>query len=155
MKQPDMPALARELMRTADSVVVTTIDAGGRPQTRAMLNLCNSTTYPGLRALMAEEGGGFGTWFTTNTSSRKMADLRANPAVSAYYCRASEWRGLMLGGDMEIIDDPALKRRVWQTGWELYYPQGPDDPDYAVLRLRPALVKYYHQLRAAVLLGAE
>lgn len=155
MPESDLPALARQLMRIAEAVVLTTIDASGRPQTRAMLNLCNATVYPGLRSLMDEEGAGYGTWFTTNTSSRKMADLRANTAVSAYYCRPAEWRGLMLGGDMEIIDDPALKRRLWQPGWELYYPLGADDPDYAVLRLRPTLVKAYHQLRSAVLVGAE
>jgi general stress protein 26 len=120
-----------------------------------MLNLCNRALYPGLVALADEEQAGFGAWFTTNTSSRKMADLAVNPAVSAYYCRPSEWRGLMLGGDMEVIHDPQHKRRLWQPGWEMYYPQGADDPDYAVLRLRPTLVKYYHQLRSQVLVGAE
>lgn len=153
MDHAQMAGQARDLMRTAEAVMLTTIDASGRPQTRAMLNLWNSETYPGLARLMAEGAEGFVAWFTTNTSSAKMAQLQANPAVSAYYCRPGEWRGLMLGGDMEIVKDSALKRAVWQEGWALYYPGGPADPDYAVLRLRPSLVKYYHQLRSAVLLG--
>jgi len=134
-------------------VVLTTIDGQGRPQTRAMLNLWNQTTYPSLQELMGAEADAYTAWFTTNTSSPKMAALRANPWVSAYYCRPSEWRGLMLGGEMEVVQDRVDKHRLWQPGWQLYYPQGPDDPDYAVLRLRPSLVKYYHQLKSVVLVG--
>ncbi|HLO77253.1 MAG TPA: pyridoxamine 5'-phosphate oxidase family protein [Magnetospirillum sp.] len=155
MHDLDMASLARDLMRNAEAVVLTTVDGAGRPQSRAMLNLLNAGTYPALRDLMEEEGDSFVAWFTTNTSSRKMLDLRANRAVSAYYCRPSDWRGLTLGGDMEIIEDEAAKRRLWQPGWEMYYPLGPSDPDYAVLRLRPTLVKYYHQLRSAVLVGLD
>lgn len=147
MTDAAMAANARALLDSADVACVTTIDAEGRPQSRAMFNLHNRDQFPALRGLFPAEG--FETWFTTNTASRKMTDIARNRAVAALYCRPAEWRGLMLGGDFEIIDDKAAKRRLWQDGWELYYPQGPDDPDYAVLRLRPTLVKYYERLKTA------
>lgn len=142
---------ARELLDTADIACVTTIAGDGRPQSRGMFNLRNRSQFPALRTVIPD--GSFETWFTTNTSSSKMADLAGNRAISVYYSRPAEWRGLMLGGNADIVEDPGHKRLIWHDGWELYYPQGPDDPDYTVFRLRPSLVKYYHQLQTIVLAG--
>ncbi|MGE5547420.1 MAG: pyridoxamine 5'-phosphate oxidase family protein [Solirubrobacterales bacterium] len=146
---------AIDLLESAEVACVTTLDAGGRPQSRAMFNLRRVGQFPGLEPFFRPFRAGFETWFTTNTSSRKMADIAGNPVASVYYCRPGEWRGLMLGGDFEIIDDPAGKAALWQEGWELYYPEGPTDPDYAVLRLKPTQVKYYSNLRTVVLAGQE
>lgn len=47
----------------------------------------------------------------------------------------------MLAGDIEIVDDQKIKHALWNEGWEKYYPNGPDDPDYSVLRLFPKNVR--------------
>ncbi|HYD29842.1 MAG TPA: pyridoxamine 5'-phosphate oxidase family protein [Azospirillaceae bacterium] len=153
MTDDDLKVHALDLLETAEAAYLTTLDRHGRPQTRAMLNLRRGAQFPALIPFFADRRDGFEMWFTTNTASGKMADLAGNPAVSVYCCRPADWRGLMLGGDMEIIEDAAVKARLWCDGWELYYPKGPSDPDYAVLRLRPTGVRYYHQLRSAVLVG--
>ena len=49
--------------------------------------------------------------------------------------------GFMLGGEIEVVTDQALKNRVWQDGWNMYYPNGPEGPEYGVLRLLPTIVK--------------
>ena len=41
---------------------------------------------------------------------------------------------LMLAGDLAVDEDPVLRRELWRPGWETYYPAGPEDPDYTVLR---------------------
>ena len=51
----------------------------------------------------------------------------------------------MLSGKIEIETDLEIKRQIWQDGWERYYPQGPTDPDYTVLRLRPLLARGWYQ----------
>ena len=153
MDMNDLASHARDLLEIAEAVYVTTVDRHGRPQTRAMFNLKNRVQFPGLRSFFDDSCLAYETWFTTNTSSGKVGDLVGNRAVSAYYCWPNQFRGLMLGGDMEIIADPGEKARIWQDGWELYYPLGAVDPDYTVLRLRPTQVKYYHQLNSAILVG--
>lgn len=145
---------ATDLLETAEATVVTTVDHEGRPQSRAMFNLRNAVQFPGLRAFFATRPP-FEIWLTTNTSSGKLRDLRANPAISVYVCRPAEFRGLMLGGDVEVVDDPAEKGAIWQKNWTLYYPAGCMDPDHTVLRLTPRLVKYYHQLETSILVGAR
>ena len=52
----------------------------------------------------------------------------------------------MLSGEMEIVTEGVEKEKVWQKGWEMYYPGGVHDPDHTVLRLRPKTAKYYHAL---------
>jgi general stress protein 26 len=70
-----------------------------------------------------------------------MAQIRANPKVSVYFCNPSQFHGLMLGGEIEVVTDAELKKQIWQDGWEIYYPGGADDPEYTILRLLPAFAK--------------
>lgn len=147
----ELRSSALDLLRLAETACVTTLNEAGHPDTRAMFNLRNARQFPGLAGLFARHGDDFATFFTTNTASGKVAAIQRNPVVSAYYCLPSQWRGLMLGGEVAILQDRELKEQVWQTGWERYYPQGCHDPDHTVLVFRPTRVKYYHQMRSVVL----
>ncbi len=146
MDRKDAERLSMELMELAEAAYVTTVDPDGFPQTRAMFNLRRKEQFPGLVDLFKKHRDDFLVYFTTNTSSPKIAHINRNPKVAVYYCKPSEWRGLMLGGEMEILNDRAIKETIWQKGWEMYYPGGPHDPDHTVLRLLPLTAKYYHQL---------
>ena len=145
----DPQQLSRELMDTAEVAMLTTIGAEGFPETRAMFNLRRRTQFPGLVHFFAQHQADFLVYFTTNTSSRKLTQLARNPRASVYYSRPADWRGLNLVGSLEVVSDPGLKERLWQEGWELYYPAGPQDPDYTVLRLKPQFGRYYHQLQVS------
>jgi general stress protein 26 len=129
------------LIDTAWPVYLTTIDEKEFPQTRAMLSLRNKEKYPKLVPLFDQHRENLMILFTTNTSSTKVADIRKKPAVSVYYCNPDEWMGVMLGGEIEVVEDVELKKELFQPGWENYYPKGYDDPDHTVLRLVPTTVK--------------
>lgn len=146
MDNREVLRLGLELIENAEAAYLTTVDNAGFPQTRAMLNLRNAAQYPALTNLFRKHRHDCAVYFTTNASSPKMEQIGHNRAVSVYYCKPGEWRGLMLGGMMEIVTDPGVKRALWQEGWQMYYPGGHDDPDYAILRLSPMVAKYYHQL---------
>jgi general stress protein 26 len=127
-----------ERMNTADVVYLTTVGADGYPRSRAMLNLRNREQYPGQVRLYAEHDEDFMVLVSTNTGSRKRGEIEANPRIGLYYCHPKEFFGLLLIGNVEIVDDPALKQAVWADGWEQYFPTGkPDDPDFTLLRLFP------------------
>jgi general stress protein 26 len=66
-----------------------------------------------------------------------MAEVR----VSLYFCDADNIIGLMLGGDIEVIEDQPLKERIWRDGWTMYYPNGPQGPEYGVIKLAPRIAK--------------
>ena len=148
MNENEARQLSLEFMEIAEAAYVTTIDHNGFPQTRAMFNLRRKKQFPGLSELFKEHRDDFLIYFTTNTSSSKIDHIRKNPRVSVYYCKPSEWRGLMLSGEIEIVTDKEIKKAIWQEGWEMYYPGGPHDPDHTVLRLFPKFANYYHQLNS-------
>lgn len=134
-----------KLMEDATTVYLTTIDGDGYPNTRAMLNLRNPRQYPLLTGLFEGHEEDMLIYFTTNTSSIKIEQIIMNPSVSAYYCKPDEFHGMMLAGKIEIVDDTELKKRIWQEGWETYYRKGVEDPDYAILKLKPVWGKGWYQ----------
>ncbi|MHB0876788.1 MAG: pyridoxamine 5'-phosphate oxidase family protein [Anaerolineae bacterium] len=135
------------VMRQAEVAVLATIDGEGYPHTRGMLNLWRAEQFPGLAAFFSGHHDDLAVYFTTNTSSAKVPQIRANGRVSVYYCLPGTYYGVTLLGVAEVVDDAAEKELLWQPGWEMYYPGGVTDPDYAVVRLRPAKARLYHGLR--------
>jgi general stress protein 26 len=145
MTEQEALELGLRLVETAQVAYLTTINGEGFPETRSMFNLRRKEQFPGIR-VFDREPERFTAWFTTNTSSSKVAQIRSNPHACVYYSKPGEWRGLMLAGLIRVIGDADMKRGLWQEGWEMYYPGGPDDPDYSLLRFDPSAFKYYHQL---------
>jgi len=66
-----------------------------------------------------------------------MAQLGAEEWVSLYYMIPGEFLGLCLSGRARSV--PEARAELWVEGWERYYPAGPGDPDYSVLRVDLAL----------------
>jgi general stress protein 26 len=145
MVNDEIKQAALDLMDKAEIAYLSTIDPDGFPSTRAIFNLRNSSKFPSLVPIFAPHGDDFLIYFGTNTSSRKMTHIRENPAVAVYDCRPDEFHGLMLGGKIEIVHDPEIKKVLWQKGWERYYPTGYNDPDYTVLRLKPLFAQGWYK----------
>jgi len=143
--EDDDKQMAGELIRMAPAAFLTTIDMEGYPQTRALFNLRNREQWPKLIPIFTGHDEDFMVLFTTNTSSSKIRDIQLNRKVSVYYCTPDQARGLMLGGEVEIVSDTELKKAIWHEGWERYYPQGYDDPDHTVLRLFPVVGRGWNQ----------
>ncbi len=115
--------------------------------TIAMLGTKGDEDYPQIRAMIKMENEGLKRiWFTTNTSSKKIAQLKKSPKASLYFVDFDKWMGLMLVGKCEILQDPESKQRFWREGFEKYYPKGATDPDYSVLLFTAECGKYYHSL---------
>jgi general stress protein 26 len=130
------PAECFELMNSAEAVYLATVDDSGRPRIRALCNLRREERYPGT-GFFCRRAPGFTVYFGTTASSGKVREILANPNVALYYCDPATFRGLMLAGRMEVLTDPGLRRACWQEEWRVYYPAGPEDPEWVVLRLQP------------------
>jgi general stress protein 26 len=85
-------------------------------------------------------------WFTTNTSSVRVTQYRKEPKASIYFCDRRFFRGVMLRGTMEVLEDAASKEMIWQEGDTLYYPGGVTDADYCVLKFTAQNGRYFANL---------
>lgn len=142
MKDPEeIKKTVLELIETSRAAYLSTVSENGYPYIRALLNMRSREQYPDQTGLFEGHQNDFMLLFSTNTSSGKIAQVKANPKVSAYFCKPDIFHGAMLAGDIEIVDDPKIKHALWNEGWEKYYPSGRDDPDYTVLRLFPKIVR--------------
>ncbi|HWQ72298.1 MAG TPA: pyridoxamine 5'-phosphate oxidase family protein [Desulfitobacteriaceae bacterium] len=82
-------------------------------------------------------------YFTTNTSSMRVAQYRENPKACIYFCDKRFFRGIMLKGFIEVLEDTGNKEMIWQDGDTMYYPKGVTDPDYCVLKFTAQSGRYY------------
>lgn len=113
----------------------------------AMLGTNGDNGYPNIKAMFKMENEDMQTiWFSTNTSSKRVAQILRNTKACVYFVDAEQGKGLMLVGNVEVLQDIESKKRLWRDGFERYYPSGLTDPDYSVLRFIASWGNYYHGL---------
>ena len=109
---------------------ISSVDENGFPNTKAMLP---PRKREGIRVF----------YFTTNTSSMKVSQYHSNPKACIYFCDKRFFRGIMLVGTVEVLEDAASKEMIWREGDTQYYSKGVTDPDYCVLKFTAGEGRYY------------
>lgn len=124
-----------KIINAAGSAELSTIGVQGFPETRALLNLANAKQYPGLadKAIQVNDET-FTLFFSTNTSSRKIQQIRSNDKCCIYYVLPDTFMGVSIIGTMEEVTDMGIKKDFWQPTWTMYYHKGVQDPDYSLLK---------------------
>jgi len=147
MEIKEAKKLSLELIKASKAAYLTTIDSDGYPITRAMFNLRNKEQFPEFSKFFASMENEFEIYISTNTSSAKYEHIQKNPKICVYYCDPEDFKGVMFGGEVEVIDDMDIKRKIWLDWWIRYYPEGLEDPDYLLLRLNPETAQFYYRLQ--------
>jgi general stress protein 26 len=150
MDEEEARSIARGLLERSQVAFLSTIGEDGSPQTRAVENLRCGKRFPHLAPLFESHGDDFWIVISTNTSSNKVKEVRANPAAAVYLCDTEEYAGVMFSGSMEMVEGMTLKEAMWHESWNRYYPQGVYDPDFTVLSMNPLFGKCYRRLEKAV-----
>ena len=103
--------------------------------------------FPNVKAMMNAKHEGINKiWLSTNTSSRRVQQLKKDNRVCVYYVDDQDFKGLMLTGTIRILQDLESRQMLWADGDERYYPLGVEDPDYSVLCFTADKGNYYHKL---------
>ena len=131
----DIIKTAEALIDSANSSIISSVDEAGFPNTKAMLP---PRKRDGLKHL----------YFTTNTSSMRVAHFTANPKACVYFYDARKFQGVMLKETMEVLHDSQSKEMIWRAGDETYYPAGVTDPDYCVLKFTAQNARFYSNFKS-------
>ena len=115
--------------------IISSVDQDGFPNSKAML-------------LPRKRQGIKHIFFTTNTSSMRVKQYLKNPKACVYFFDKRFFRGVMLRGTMEVLQDSASKEMIWNPGDEMYYPKGVTDPDYCVLKFTAQNGRYYSKFKS-------
>lgn len=119
-------------------------------QKLAYIGAVDAGGFPNIKAFNApRKREGIKTiYFSTNTSSRHMAQFRVDPKACLYFCDSRFFRGAMLRGTIEVLEDPESKESIWQEGDTLYYPGGVTDSDYCVVRFTAMDGRFYSSFKS-------
>jgi len=119
-------------------------------QKTAYIASVDGNGFPNMKAMLAprKRNGLREFWFTTNTSSMRAAQYRENPKAAVYFCDQRFFRGIMLTGTMEVLEDAESKEMIWQDGDTTYYPGGVTDPDYCVLKFTAKSGRCYSNFKS-------
>ena len=115
--------------------IISSVDENGFPNTKAMLPPRKRENIKHL-------------FFTTNTSSMRVKQYSKNPKACVYFFDKRFFRGVMLRGAMEVLQDGASKEMIWKDGDEMYYSKGVTDPDYCVLKFTAHDGRYYSNFKS-------
>jgi general stress protein 26 len=129
------------MMRNPEQTIGNLIDK----QSVAFIASIDGEGFPNMKAMLPprKREGIREFWFTTNTSSMRVAQYRENPNAAIYFYDKRFFRGVQLIGTMEVLTDTFTKELIWCDGDTRYYPGGVTDPDYCVLKFTAQKGRYY------------
>jgi len=129
------------MMKNAEQTIGKLIDKQGV----SLISSVDNDGFPNTKAMLPpRKRSGIKTfYFTTNTSSMRVTQYRKNPKACIYFFDKRFFRGVMLKGTMEVLEDAASKEMIWKEGDTMYYPLGVTDPDYCVLKFSAETGRYY------------
>lgn len=133
IENPALIGIKDFIAKMADTLPITyisSVDENGFPCTKAMLS---PRVRQGIKIF----------YFTTNTFSLRVAHYKHNPKACIYFCDTARFQAVMLRGTMEILNDAKSKEMIWRDGDTEYYPGGPTDPNYCVLKFTAIDGRFY------------
>ncbi len=124
-----------EFIKRQKTAIISSVDSEGFPNTKAMLS---------PRKI---DGNDF--YFSTNTSSLKVAQYNADEKACVYFYKRSlfSYMGVMLVGTMQVLTEQSIKDEIWQAGDTMFYKEGKTDPDYCILKFSALKCRVYKDLK--------
>ena len=134
-----------DLIKNEHTAVLVTVDQDGALVARPMG--CVQKEFDGT------------LWFITFKDSPKLLDIETNQHCLVSYSRPSDYEFVSVSGSARIVHDHAKTHSLWSEALRVWFPDGPDSPDIALVAVevdeekawtKPAstLTYAYYYLRA-------
>jgi general stress protein 26 len=118
-----------ELVKDLRFGILTTLDADGSLSSRPMTT--QQTTFDGTLFYVAPDYG-------------PLAEaIAANAIVNVSYADPTAMQFASVSGVAELVRDATEKRRLWSPMVEAWFPNGPDDPHVALIRVDVQQAEYW------------
>jgi general stress protein 26 len=124
-----IPEIAR-IVKSIDTCMFTTRDADGVLQARPMSNN-GEVEWDGT------------SWFFAPSGGRLVAEIRHDPEALTTYRADDRFAWVTLSGQAHVVDDDEAKRRLWLTELGRWFPNGPDDPEVALIRFESTAARWW------------
>jgi len=109
---------ALSLISLASTAVLASIDDNGYPRAVPMASIKTEELHT--------------MWFATGTNSEKVKHYRKNNKASVCYHAGDDT--ITFTGEVQMVDDMAIKKELWLDWFINHFPGGIEDPEYCILK---------------------
>ena len=74
-------------------------------------------------------------WFFMSKKGEPVQDIGREKTVNIVYANPSADSYVSVSGEASVVDDRAIKQRLWNKMSEAWFPGGVDDPDLALVQV--------------------
>lgn len=111
----------RELIKGIKLAMLTTVDDDGTLRSRPMDT--QEVEFDG------------DLWFLTEANAPKVDDIEHDRQVNVTYANPDKMRYVSLSGTAQLVRDLEKKRELWKPDHKIWFPNGPEDPNVALLKV--------------------
>jgi general stress protein 26 len=83
------------------------------------------------------------SWFFAPAGGRLVAQVRRHPEAVTTYSAKDRFAWIALSGTARIVEDDDAKRRFWLAELERWFPNGPEDPDVALIQIESTSARWW------------
>jgi general stress protein 26 len=120
----------RGLVKDIDFCMLTTIDEGGDLHSRPMSSNGDIDADGDI-------------WFFTSASSHKVSEINRLPKVNVSFADPDNQRYVSVSGTAQLVRDRAKIDELWRPEFKIWFPEGKDDPEVALLRVSLDKAEYW------------
>jgi general stress protein 26 len=128
-RESDLEKL-RELVKDIDFCMLTTVDESGDLHSRPMSSNGDIDANGDI-------------WFFTSASSHKVSEVAKLPKVNVSFADPDNQRYISVSGSAELVRDRAKIDELWRPEFKMWFPEGEDDPEVALLRVVLEKAEYW------------
>jgi general stress protein 26 len=118
-----------DLIKEAHSALLVTIGTDGKLDSRPMG--CLQKEFDDT------------LWFLTFRHSRKLQELAADDRMLVSYADPAKYEYVSISGRGKFVEDKKKVRELWTEALKVWFPNGPDDPELAVLSIDVEEARYW------------
>jgi len=82
-------------------------------------------------------------WFMTREHSLKVDEIEARPDVLLAFSHPAQQRYVSITGRARVVHDRAKIHELWTEADRVWFPNGPDDPELALLAVEVEQAEYW------------
>jgi general stress protein 26 len=82
-------------------------------------------------------------WFFTSASSHKVSEIQKLPKVNLSFADPDNQQYISISGNAQLVRDRDKIEELWRPEFKMWFPEGKDDPDIALLRVSLKKAEYW------------
>lgn len=120
----------RGMLKDIDLCMLTTIDEEGDLHSRPM-------------SLNSDVDKAGNLWFFTSSNSHKASEIEKRPKVNVSFVDSKNQQYVSVSGVATLVRDKAKIKELWKPVLKAWFPDGPDQPDVALLKVSLEKAEYW------------